>query len=282
MTQQEIITQTKRKKHGSLFSGIGGFDLAAEWMGWENVFHCEWNEFRQKILKYYWPNAISYGDITKTDFTKHRGTIDIISAGPPCQPTSIAGKREGENDDRWLWPEAIRVLGEIRPAIAVFENPDDLLTLDNGKPFERICCSMENIGYKVETYGIPAACVGAWHERDRLWIIAYGEDTRQTKGNKGADFKEGQTLDGERIWIKPCPEIKVIPDTNSRDYRSQHANQSEAFLNRMNHSRGVNLVEHMQRLGHIGKLNPEWCEWFMGYPIGWTELNPLETQSSHK
>lgn len=82
-------------RHGSLFSGIGGFDLAAEWMGWENVFHCEWNPFGQRILKYYWPKTISYEDITKTDFTIHRGTIDILTGGFPCQPYSVAGKRKG-------------------------------------------------------------------------------------------------------------------------------------------------------------------------------------------
>ena len=82
-------------RHGSLFSGIGGFDLAAEWMGWENEFHCEWNEFGQKVLKYYWPNAISYGDITKTDFTIHRGKIDILTGGFPCQDASNA-KQDGE------------------------------------------------------------------------------------------------------------------------------------------------------------------------------------------
>ena len=76
-------------RHGSLFSGIGGFDLAAEWMGWENVFHCEWNEFGQKVLKYYWPNAKSFTDIIKTDFTKYEGTIDLISGGFPCQPYLI-------------------------------------------------------------------------------------------------------------------------------------------------------------------------------------------------
>ena len=90
--------------HGSLFSGIGGFDLAAEWAGWQNAFHCEWNEFGQKILKHYWPNAISYGDITKTDFTIHRGTIDVLTGGFPCQPYSLAGKRKGKEDERHLWP----------------------------------------------------------------------------------------------------------------------------------------------------------------------------------
>jgi len=92
-------------KHGSLFSGIGGFDLAAQWMGWENIFHCEIAEFPRKILKYHFPKSICYEDIKKTDFTKHRGEIDIISGGFPCQPYSNAGKRKGKDDDRHLWPE---------------------------------------------------------------------------------------------------------------------------------------------------------------------------------
>src|SRR5690554_4395820 len=90
--------------HGSLFSGIGGFDLAAEWMGWENLFHCEWNDFGKQVLQYYWPNATSYDDITKTDFTIWRGKIDILTGGFPCQPYSVAGKRKGTEDDRHLWP----------------------------------------------------------------------------------------------------------------------------------------------------------------------------------
>jgi len=85
-------------RHGSLFSGIGGFDLAAEWMGWENVFHCEWNEFGRKVLNHYWPNAKSYEDITQTDFSIHRGKIDVLTGGFPCQPYSNAGKRLGKED----------------------------------------------------------------------------------------------------------------------------------------------------------------------------------------
>jgi DNA (cytosine-5)-methyltransferase 1 len=90
--------------HGSLFSGIGGFDLAAEWMGWENKFHCEWNEFGQKVLNHYWPQAELFTDITKSDFKKYNGAIDIISRGFPCQPYSSAGKRLGKEDSRHLWP----------------------------------------------------------------------------------------------------------------------------------------------------------------------------------
>jgi DNA (cytosine-5)-methyltransferase 1 len=96
--------------HGSLFSGIGGFDLAAEWMGWENIFHCEWNPFGQKVLKHYWPKSISYNDITQTDFSIHRGKIDILTGGFPCQPYSTAGKRLGKADERHLFPEMLRCI----------------------------------------------------------------------------------------------------------------------------------------------------------------------------
>ena len=78
-------------RHGSLFSGIGGFDLAAEWAGWENIFHCEWNPFGQRVLKHYWPNAESFYDIRKSDFSKYEHSVDIISGGFPCQPFNTAG-----------------------------------------------------------------------------------------------------------------------------------------------------------------------------------------------
>jgi len=109
-------------KHGSLFSGIGGFDLAVEWMGWDNIFHCEWNPFSQKVLKHHFPNSKSYNDITKTDFTIHRGTIDILTGGFPCQPYSLAGKRKGKEDERHLWPEMLRAIREIQPSWVVGEN----------------------------------------------------------------------------------------------------------------------------------------------------------------
>ena len=97
-------------RHGSLFSGIGGFDLAAEWMGWENVFHCEWNEFCQKVLKYHFPHSESFSDITKTNFKKYANKIDILTGGFPCQPFSTAGKRKGTNDERYLWGEMLRAI----------------------------------------------------------------------------------------------------------------------------------------------------------------------------
>lgn len=130
-------------RHGSLFSGIGGFDLAAEWMGWTNVFHCEWNEFGQRVLKHYWPDAISYGDITKTDFTVHRGDIDILTGGFPCQPYSMAGKRKGKEDERHLWPEMLRVIREIKPTWVVGENVFGITNWDGGVVFNEVQADLE-------------------------------------------------------------------------------------------------------------------------------------------
>ena len=159
--------------HGSLFSGIGGFDLAAEWMGWENVFHCEWNDFGQKVLHHYWPKAISYHDITKTDFTIHRGTIDILTGGFPCQPYSMAGKRKGKEDERHLWPEMLRAIKEIQPRWVVGENVYGLVNWSNGLVFHEVQADLEAQGYEVFPYVLPACAVNAPHRRDRIWFVAY-------------------------------------------------------------------------------------------------------------
>jgi len=160
-------------RHGSLFSGIGGFDLASEWMGWENVFHCEWNPFGQKVLNYYFPNAITYHDITKTDFTIHRGRIDIITGGFPCQPYSTAGKRLGKEDDRHLFPEMLRAIREIQPTWIVGENVRGLVNWNGGLVFDEVQSDLEAEGYEVTPFLLPAASVNAPHRRDRIWFIAY-------------------------------------------------------------------------------------------------------------
>ena len=165
----------RQLKHGSLFSGIGGFDLAAQWVGWENVFHCEWNDFGKKILNYYWPNAISYDDITKTNFTIHRATIDVLSGGFPCQPFSLAGKRKGTDDERHLWPEMLRAIREIQPSWIVGENVFGLVNWNNGLVFEQVQIDLENEGYEVQSFILPAAAVNAPHRRDRIWIVAHSK-----------------------------------------------------------------------------------------------------------
>ena len=175
-------------KHGSLFSGIGGFDLAAEWMGWENVFHCEWNPFGQKVLKHYWPNAISYNDITKTDFTIHRGTIDILTGGFPCQPYSQAGKRLGKEDERHLWPEMLRAIREIQPVYVVGENVRGLTNWNGGMVFDEVQSDLEAQGYEVLPFLLPACAVNAPHRRDRIWFVAHSHSN--TGGASNGDFNE--------------------------------------------------------------------------------------------
>ena len=160
-------------RHGSLFSGIGGFDLAAEWCGWENVFHCEWNPFGQKVLKHHFPKSISYNDITKTNFSIHRGNIDIISGGFPCQPYSSAGKRLGKEDERHLWPEMLRAIREIQPSWVVGENVRGLTNWNGGLVFDEVQSELEAQGYEVLPFLLPAAAVNAPHRRDRIWFVAY-------------------------------------------------------------------------------------------------------------
>ncbi len=185
--------------HGSLFSGIGGFDLAAEWMGWENVFHCEWNEFGQKILKYYWPKAKSYGDITKTDFTVHRGKIDILTGGFPCQPYSLAGKRKGKDDDRHLWPEMLRAITEIQPRWIVGENVFGLINWDGGVVFHEVQTDLEAAGYEVWPYVLPACAVNAPHRRDRVWFIA--TYTKGRRLERQGEFTPTKGFEGEKRTV---------------------------------------------------------------------------------
>lgn len=170
--------------HGSLFSGIGGFDLASDWMGWGNKFHCEWNEFGQKILNYYWPKAESYGDITTTDFTIWNGKIDILTGGFPCQPYSQAGKRRGKEDERHLWPEMLRAIKEIKPRWIVGENVYGIVNWSDGMVFEEVQTQLEDEGYTVQPYILPAAAVNAPHRRDRVWFVAYSGLQRQAKRQK--------------------------------------------------------------------------------------------------
>ena len=165
-------------RHGSLFSGIGGFDLAAEWMGWENVFHCEWMDFPRKVLDYHFPNADSHIDICKTDFRKYEGTIDIISGGFPCQPFSLAGKRKGTNDQRYLWSEMLRAIQEIKPTFVIAENVFGITNIDGGLVFEKVCLDLEFEGYQVQPFIIPACAKNAPHKRERVWFIAYSNNKR--------------------------------------------------------------------------------------------------------
>jgi len=206
--------------HGSLFSGIGGFDLAADWCGWENKFHCEWNPFGQKVLKHYWPNSTTYEDITKTDFTIWKGRITVLSGGFPCQPYSSAGKRLGKEDERHLWPEMLRAIREISPSYVVGENVLGLTNWNGGLVFEEVCADLEAEGYEVQPFILPAASVNAPHRRDRVWFIAHSNGSNDGRASQQDASEKGKERVQERHAIrKPIESGKVfrsVTDSTSK------------------------------------------------------------------
>ena len=178
--------------HGSLFSGIGGFDLAAKWMGWENVFHVERDPFCRQVLAHHFPKSQSFDDVKAFDATPFRGRIRVLSGGFPCQPFSSAGQRAGTSDDRYLWPEMFRIIREARPTYVVAENVRGLLSWNDGLVLDTVCADLEGEGYEVFPVVLPAASVNAPHRRDRIWIVAHANDERGAGG-----LGQVQGTDGE-------------------------------------------------------------------------------------
>jgi DNA (cytosine-5)-methyltransferase 1 len=185
--------------HASLFSGIGGFDLAAEWMGWTNVFHVEKDPFCQSVLQYHFPQSKAYDDVKTFDGKQWRGSVDILTGGFPCQPYSNAGMRLGKNDERHLWPEMLRIISEVAPSYVVGENVRGLVSWNDGLVFEEVCSDLEGLGYEVWTGIIPAAGLGAPHKRDRIWFVASHPDyVRLQHASQPRDVGEGQGKTRER------------------------------------------------------------------------------------
>lgn len=175
--------------HFSLFSGIGGFELAAEWMGWRNYLSCEINEFGNKVREYYWPNAYHHKDIKTLNYASINEQLStsyglgwrdddiILTGGFPCQPYSAAGKQLGKEDSRHLWPEMLRVISEVAPTYIVGENVYGLTNWNGGVVFEEVCADLENLGYEVQPVLLPASGIGAPHHRMRVWFVANAADT---------------------------------------------------------------------------------------------------------
>ena len=155
--------------HLDLCSGIGGFHLAAEWAGFQTAGFAEVDPFCCKLLAEKWPDIKNYGDLRTADFSELRGRIDVLSAGVPCQPASLAGKRGGSGDHRWLWDAVLDVTALVRPTYAIYENPVGILTLDE---FGGILLRLESFGYAVRAFSVPANAVGAKHRRQRVFIVA--------------------------------------------------------------------------------------------------------------
>ena len=213
MNKDRVLT------HGSLFSGIGGFDLAAEWAGFQNIFHTDNNDFCRQALEHQFPNSDSYADITTTDFSKYRDRITVLTGGFPCQPFSLAGKRKGAADDRYLWPAMLDIIRQVRSTWIIGENVigiasmvlpgtvtkmEDETTLQEEEHrvieteeqrfvIDSICEDLEQAGYSVQPLVIPACSIGAPHKRDRVWFVARLDEARTASDTSRLGCHDGSS-----------------------------------------------------------------------------------------
>jgi DNA (cytosine-5)-methyltransferase 1 len=190
--------------HLDLFSGIGGFALAARWAGIETVAFCEIDPFCRQVLKKHWPGVLKYMDIRDV---KDPGHVDILTAGFPCQPFSVAGKKKGISDDRYLWPETFRIITVSKPDWVILENVPGIIPM-----LDPILEDLEREGYDWQAYLIPAVAIGAPHKRERLWIVA----------NASSERLQGKRKPQQSLYTEKDCQRKAghaIDDINNSQYR---------------------------------------------------------------
>jgi len=178
------------KTHLDLFSGIGGFALAAKWNGYRTVGFCDNEPYAQAVLKKHWPEVPCHKDIREVRGDLYAG-VTLLTGGFPCQPFSVAGKQRGKDDNRYLWPEMLRVIQEAKPTWIIGENVAGIVNL----ALDQVCADLEGQGYEVEPIIVPACAVDAPHRRDRVWIVAHStggkrggiQDKISTQGTQSGD-----------------------------------------------------------------------------------------------
>jgi len=175
------------KTHLDLFSGIGGFALAAKWNGYRTVGFCDNEPYAQAVLKKHWPEVPCHKDIREVRGELYAG-VTLLTGGFPCQPFSVAGKQRGKDDNRYLWPEMLRVIQEAKPAWIIGENVAGIVNL----ALDQVCADLEGQGYEVEPIIVPACAVDAPHRRDRVWILANATNGGLQSRKNGGVFQCGQ------------------------------------------------------------------------------------------
>lgn len=245
-----------------LFSGIGGFSLAGRWAGWNTIQFVEIDKFCQMVLKRHWPNVPVHSDIKtfgiKTLQNYNANETTVLTGGFPCQGFSVAGQRKGKSDDRYLWPEMLRVINEVKPTYIVGENVTGIISL----ALDTVLSDLEAQGYTTETFIIPACGKNAWHRRDRVWIIAYTngigrenvqEETGQPihNGNRNGTIKkqsrgEQQCRSGEpgSIFSNTASSGARMEEHRSSGQGREQANEFEPKILRQENgqacSKGIN------------------------------------------
>ena len=249
-------------KHLSLFSGIGGFDLAAEWMGWTNVAQVESDKYCLSVLEKNFPKTKRYGDIKEFTQADYVGRVDIITGGFPCQPFSQAGARRGRDDNRYLWPEMLRVIQKFKPTFVLAENVRGLLNIEGGVAFEQVCLDLEANGYEVQPFIIPACAVNAPHRRDRVWFIGYSNQN-QLDNQKSRSFaeKSGQETSDR-------PHDNSTWESRGADKLLSKNGQFDGYEENVTYSSGTGLERcGRETAGHCGQPSgersgqgPDWTE----------------------
>lgn len=225
-------------KHLDLFSGIGGFALAAQWAWgeeYENVAFCDIEPFAQQILKKRFNDPKIYGDIRDIKGAD-LGPVDLLTGGFPCQPFSNAGKQEGKNDDRFLWPEMLRVIKESQPTWIIGENVAGIINM----ALDDVLSDLEGEGYETRTFVIPACAVNAPHRRDRVWIVAYTKHKRHVRGSSGSSSIRNGVLSNKqageeaRCTVARCDEVNVANTSSKgleRGCKEQQGHTRQCYRN---------------------------------------------------
>ena len=194
-----------------LFSGIGGFSLGLESTGYfETIAFVEKDKFCQQVLQKNFKDIPIESEVR--DVKGDRYAADIVCGGFPCQPFSVAGKRKGTDDDRYLWDETIRIVRECKPRWFIGENVEGIINIQEGMVLRQVCDDLEKEGFEVQCIVIPASGIGAWHQRKRVWILAYSEHNGSHR-SKGNETIESSNQSKEWLFIR---DDQDVPNTNAR------------------------------------------------------------------